>query len=260
MKLLLVLVQREFREGIRQRALIGTLSVVLGTIAFGGLVILMGVQSRWSDPDFADAFGHWMGVAGAPVEDPGALVAAIVVTLQLLVFNQLMSMTAVMAGHAGIHDRLSGTLPFLLLAPVGRFPLLVGKVLGALAVPFVVYLVIGGTASVGMAMIPAATESAGSFLPPSAGWIVSFLFAAPAWSLATGTLCVLISSVARDVRTAQQAAWAVVFFATFVLSPILVLLVPEGPVVQAVAALVGLGIASALLAIGARGIGRELRR
>ena len=79
---------------------------------------------------------------------------------------------AVLAGHSVLHDRQSGTLTFLLLAPVRRTELLLGKVLGAIGPSFAMYLVISGGATV-LASTFAITEPYAVRLPPSPPFLVA---------------------------------------------------------------------------------------
>lgn len=254
------IIWREFTENARQPWLVVTLATVLVAIGGASLWLLSFADGYATNPGDVERILHWTTVAGMPIEDPfHQMGSTTVVMLEALIFTQLTSMTAVLAGHAGLHDRQVGTLPFLLLAPVGRVEVLTGKVLGALGVPLLIYFLVGGGVSYLAATHPSA-ESVGAFLPPSPGWYVAFCLGAPAWSVVIGTICVLVSAVARDVRTAQQAAWAVVFFATFVLSPLLVGLMSTGPLVQAVIALMGVVLAGAMLLVGSWVIGRDLTR
>ncbi len=260
MRRIFLVAEREFVEGFRQRWLVANLMLVLGVIAAGALGCLSLTDWLGASEGNQRALAYWTDVLGFGADLQAATLAkGAVFMLQALVFNQLMSMTAVMAGHAGIHDRVTGTLPFLLLAPVRRFELLAGKVIGSLSVPMLVYVIVGGLASHLATTHPSAAESA-AYLPPSAGWGVTFFIAAPIWSTFTATICVLVSAAARDVRTAQQAAWGVVFFATFVLSPLLVGLLPMGAWPQLALAGVGLLAELGLLALGAWRFGRELSR
>lgn len=258
MSRILLVARREVLETLRQRWLLVNLTTVLGVVAAACLALLTLTDWVLADPSRSADLTYWTDVAGFRVDDPGpTLASSTVLLLQALVFNQLMSMTAVMAGHAGIHDRQCGTLPFLLLAPIRRVELLAGKVLGSLAVPFAIYVLVGGSASVLAAAHPSAATST-ALLPPSPGWAMGFLVAAPIWALATGTLCTLVSAVAIDVRTAQQAAWAVVFFTTFALSPLLVALVPAGPLAVLPLVAGGAVATAVLLAWGAWRLGRSL--
>jgi FtsH-binding integral membrane protein len=75
-----------------------------------------------------------------------------------------------------------------------------------------------------------------------------------------GAVCVTVSSVARDVRTAQQAVWFVVFFATLLAGFLLTMALPQGAGMQlAAAAVAAFGTAITLL-VGAQAISRDLGR
>jgi ABC-type transport system involved in multi-copper enzyme maturation permease subunit len=260
MKRLYALIRREWMENIRQRWLLFTLGSQLAIIALGALWLLSFLDGFSQIKNGDKKLAFWADVMGMPLEDPmNQLVGLVVGAMDYLVLTQLLGMTAVLAGHAALHDRQCGTLPFLLLAPIRRFELLVGKVLGALSVPLAFYLVIGGS-TIGAAAMMDVTVSQAAYLPPSGGWMVAFLFGAPAWAIFVGALCVAISSVARDVRTSQQAAWVLVFFATFVVGPLLVNLMSAGAEVQIIIGMAGLGLAGLALGFASILISRDLGR
>src|SRR5204863_433941 len=83
------------------------------------------------------------GLAGGP----DGIVASALQLYAFLTFTQFLGIAAVCCGHAMLHDRQCGTLSFLLLAPVGRFELLTGKVLGAIGWALGLYLVENGAAA-----------------------------------------------------------------------------------------------------------------
>lgn len=259
MSTILAIVRREWMENTRQRWLIVTLVGLLGVITLGTLVLLSYLDNL-TGPSIQKQLTHWLSVLKMPMEDPiNQLAGLIVQAFDYLIITQLLSMTAVLAGHAALHDRQCGTLPFLLLAPVTRLEVLVGKVLGAMALPLVLYLVVGCSAAA-IASTYEVTASQSAYLPPSPGWMVAYILGGPAWAIFIGALCVSVSAVATDVRTAQQAAWFLVFFATFIICPLLVNLMPFGAVTQLVIAAVGilLGFGAMLFAAGI--ISRDLGR
>jgi ABC-type transport system involved in multi-copper enzyme maturation permease subunit len=258
MNRIFAVIAREWRENTRQRWLLVTLATQLGLIALGAAWVLGQVDWLAALPNGEKKLEYWSDVLGMPLSLTG-LVALAVQALDYLVLSQLLGMTAVIAGHAALHDRQCGTLPFLLLAPLRRVELLVGKVIGALSVPLAMYLLIGGATMAYVATF-AVTEPVRSMLPPSPGWMVAFFLGAPAWSVCIGALCVAISSLAHDVRTAQQAAWMLVFVATFLVGPLLVSLMPYGPIVQLMIAAVGLGLAALSIFIATLVVSRELGR
>lgn len=257
MRRVLLIVRREVREILRQRALVATMVTLLAVIVAAHLALLAYLDTLMATPAGVAGFGHFMKQFGMPMDAPAPAMAQLVLsTLTYLEVAQLLGMTAVLAGHAAIHDRLCGTRPFLLLAPVTRLELLTGKVLGALVVPQAVF---GITATVAGAI--AATSPLGRLapdhLPTGAAWWIMIALGAPAWATAVGTLCVLVSGRVADVRTAQQAAWFLVFFATLALSPLLVGLLSLGPAVQLAVAVAGLLVLATLLGVGAQTLGRH---
>ena len=253
-----VVLRREWRENIRERWLLATLALQLGAILAFALFLLDRVQALSEVPNAAEKLAYFSDLLGMPMTLE-SLVAQIVQALDYLILTQLLGMTAVIAGHASLHDKQSGTLPFLLLAPLHRRELLAGKVLGSVAVPLAFYLAVGGATLVLAASFPVTAASA-AMLPPSPGFLVAFLLGTPAWATFLGALCVAISAVATDVRTAQQASWMLVFFATFLVGPLLVGAMALGPVVQGVIAGVGAGLALAAIRFAARLASRELGR
>jgi ABC-type Na+ efflux pump permease subunit len=147
-----------------------------------------------------------------------------------LVFTQLLGIVAVMAGHAVLHDRQVGTLPFLLLAPVRRIELLTGKVLGVLLPPLVPYALVSGSAAAYASTLSVAQPHL-ALLPPSPAWMLAFLVGGP-----------------------------IMFFATFGCGYLLAGLMPDGAGVQAVVA--GMGAVATLGALfaGSQVISRDLSR
>lgn len=249
--------RREWLENTRQPAMIATMGGLLLVVCALALWQLSVLDGLAEDAVQSRAFAFWSRVAGLSLEDPVHDLAALCVyVLDYLTFSQLLGMTAVIAGHVGIHDRLCGTSPFLLLAPIRRGELVAGKILGALALPFVLYALIGGTSCAIAASFPVA-EGMSAYLPPAAGWWFAFVVAGPAWTVFVGTLCVVISTRARDVRTAQQASWFLVFFATLALSPLVVNAMDWGLTAQLVLTGIGALLTVLTMAIAAAWMGRS---
>lgn len=236
---------REALENRRQPVMLLTMTalfVLICTAMLTGLWMLEGIHHQ---PEGDRVLRYWAELAGAPSASSSAdLATFLTLGLQLLCFSQLLGMTAVIAGHLGIHDKLCGTLPFLLLSPIRRGELLTGKILGALVWPFLIYLILGLSSS-GVAVTFDVTHQATAYLPTSPAWWVGYLWSTPAWTLWIATLCVLASLHAPDVRTAQQVSWFIVFFATMLLGPLLVNTLPAGPTFQ-----FSLGVAGLLLTAG----------
>lgn len=251
---------REWMENTRQPAMIASMASLL--VLFDGFIlgVLTLLDMTAQTASGAERLNYRMGLFGLPMEDAlGTLTQVCVFSLNFLAVSQLLGMTAVLAGHAAIHDRLSGTLPFLLLAPVRRVELMAGKVIGALSVPLAVYLLIGGASALVAWSFPVTADLAAS-LPASPSWWVGFLFAGPAWALTIGALCVIVSSSARDVRTAQQIAWFLVFFATLILVPVLVPGPGSTALGMTITAVSGVAVLLLMLVAGARWLSRDLGR
>lgn len=249
---------REFKEHSRQPWMIFTMASLLILIIVGVLStlwMLNGVVGRPIGRAILEGnlkqFGLNLGLDG--------MVSMVIETFHFLCFSQLLGMTAVLAGHSVIHDRQCQTLPFLLLAPLRRGELLAGKVLGAIMMPLLLYVVLGGIAAITISTWEVA-EPFGNKLPFSGGWMVAFLLGGPSWALFVGTVCAIMSSLARDVRTAQQAAWFFVFFATLAFGLPLGMMITFGPVFQLMVA--GGGLLAFLNAVmfGSLVISRDLGR
>ena len=69
-----------------------------------------------------------------------------------------------------------------------------------------------------------------------------------------------LSAMARDVRTAQQGVWFVMFPATLSAGYLLAGRMADGPVVQLVVAALALVLAGAALLVGSQVISRDLSR
>lgn len=141
-------------------------------------------------------------MAGMGVEFDAALQVA-TSTFQSLSFTNLPLYVAIMSGTSVLHDRECGTMPFLMLAPVTRRQLLMGKLAGAMAIPLAFHLLFVGTSSLIMGRLPSLAPYAHKF-GASPAWWVAFLVGAPASAAFVGSLGTVISALSRDVRTAMQ--------------------------------------------------------
>ena len=251
--------RREWLEQRRQPAMLAVIGALYGLV--GGIVLaaLLLMQVVAMEPARLATLTSVLGgaVDGRQVVD--AAVGGTVAAYNFLMYSQFLGIAAVLAGHAVLHDRQCGTLTFLLLAPVRRGELLVGKVLGAVGPAFALYLVISGGASLVAASLPV-TASHDQHLPTNPAWWVAFLLGGPLWAVFIGTVCTIVSSVAKDVRTSQQGVWFVVFFATMICGFLLTWALPYGIAGQlAVAGLAALGAAGAAM-VGASIISRDVSR
>lgn len=248
------------REWLEQRrhplmlAVCGTLLALIAALVVGVLGLL---QLIADDPQALDAIGGL-----APEVDPRVtLDQAARVTLSafgFLIYSQYLGFVGVVAGHALLHDRTHGTLPFLLLAPVRRLELLAGKVIGALGLLTLIFWGISTLAGLAVALLPITAEFP-ELAPRTVSWWVALYAAGPSWAAFVATACAVISALARDVRLAQQGVWFVVFFVQ-----LLVAFLITGALGSLGAELTaaGLGVLATVLSLdlGARVLSRDLGR
>lgn len=205
-----LIARREALEQWRQPVMLVVIASLFALVSTAGAGVVHLLHQVTLDPSTAQLLAD-IGAFG-PDALP-ALVRSALSLLSFLGFSQYLGIAAVLAGHGMLHERQCGTLTFLLLAPVRRLELLAGKVLGAMAWPTLLYLTLVGAGSLLAAASPS-SAAAPHLTPRSVGWWITFLLAGPLWASAIATACTLISAVARDVRSAQQGVWFLVFFAT----------------------------------------------
>ncbi|MCB9677304.1 MAG: ABC transporter permease subunit [Alphaproteobacteria bacterium] len=236
-------------------AICAALLALLGGITFVALVLL---QLVVADPTNLQTLAILLGSPAAADAFVAGATQAALTAFDFLIFSQYLGFVGVMAGHSLLHDRQVGTLPFLLLAPVTRPVLLAGKVLGALAPLTAVHVVISAVGGLATVVLPV-TAGFPELGPRSAGWWVALLLSGPAWGAFVATTCAVISSLARDVRMAQQAVWFVVFFVQ-----LLVAFLITGSLgsigTQVAAAVLGAIATGTALAVGANVLSRDLGR
>jgi ABC-type Na+ efflux pump permease subunit len=246
-------VRREWTEQVRQPWMLASIGTLMALVAAAGPLTAVALQ-------IVVAGDPALMVALLPGASPEALVRSAVTTATFLGFTQYLGIAAVMAGHGLLHDRQCGTFTFLLLAPISRRDLLLGKILGALALPTALYWVTTGLAAAATFAVPLARQAAPEALPGSPGFWVAWLLGGPAWSAFAGSVCAAISALASDVRTAQQGSWFVVFFASLAAGGVLVWGLGQGaPTGLGVAAVAACG-AGLAVQIGAELLGRDLAR
>lgn len=246
----LAIVAREWTEQRRQPWMLASVVTLMGLVASTGPLAALALAG--SDPALLAAV--------LPGSTPEALAASALTTSSFLGFTQYLGIAAVMAGHGVLHDRQCGTFTFLLLAPVSRRDLLLGKILGALALPTAVYWLTTGLGAAAAYAVPLAREAAPDALPGNPAFWVAWLVGGPAWSAFAGAVCAGISALAADVRTAQQGSWFVVFFAALAAGGALVWGLSQGAAAElglALAAAAGAGFA---VQVGAELLGRDLSR
>ncbi len=251
----LLVARREALEQRRQPAMLAVIGLLYAMVAgFGALAVAaLDLVAR-------EQAGLELVQAVLPGTTPEALVAATLSFQAFLGFTQYLGICAVSCGHAVLHDRQCGTFTFLLMAPVRRAELLAGKVAGAVAWPTFGYLVINGVAGLIELSFPLAVAHGGAYVPSSPRWWVALLLCGPSLAVAVGTVCAGLSSVARDVRTAQQGTWFVVFFASLGAGGLLTWSLGAGVAEELAVAALALTGASAALSAGTALLARDLGR
>ncbi len=174
-----------------------------------------------------------------------------------LSFTNLPLYVAIMSGTSVLHDRECGTMPFLMLAPVTRRQLLLGKLAGAMAIPLVLHLVFVGASSIVLGRLGSLAPFAHK-LGASGAWWVAFLVGAPASAAFVGALGTVISALSRDVRTSMQYTSFFIGLLSLGIGFVLVDGISKGVGLQLLYA-AGCIVATALtLLLGARLISRDV--
>lgn len=259
MNRILHIARREWLEQWRQPtmlAVIGGLYILITLVILSPLAMLQHTSNTPSAlQTLQGALGDGM-TAEALIETG---VGFVLVTFNFLLFTQFLGIAAVMAGHAVLHDRQTGTLTFLLLSPVSRFELFTGKVFGAIGPTFLLYLFVSGGTGIALLAFPI-TASSPDYLPTNPAWWVAFLLGGPAWGVFIATMCTIVSSFATDVRTSQQAVWMVMFFGQFLCGLLLTNGLSSGVAAQLAVAVAGALAATGALAVGSLTFRRDLGR
>jgi ABC-type transport system involved in multi-copper enzyme maturation permease subunit len=256
--MILHIARREWLEARRHPGILGICAALLLLIAVLTLSALGLLQVLASDPANARILAEMLGSSEAAEAFLTGAAQATLTAFDFLIFSQYLGFVGVMAGHSLLHDRQVGTLPFLLLAPVRRPTLLAGKVLGALGPLTLVYLAISGIGGLATLALPI-TADFPALGPRSAGWWLALLLSGPAWAAFVATTCAVVSSLARDVRLAQQAVWFVVFFVQLLVAFLITGALGSVPSQLGAALLGGLATGIAMIA-GANVLSRDLGR
>ena len=251
--------RREWLEQRRQPAMLAVISSLYVLMSLVVLTPLAGLQYIASDAGLVDTLNRMLGDAINPEAFIDTSAGFVLLTFNFLVFTQFLGIAAVMAGHTVLHDRQTGTLPFLLLSPVKRFELFTGKVLGAMGPAFVLYVVVSGSTALALLLFPV-TSAHPAYLPSAPAWWVAFLWGGPAWGVFIATICTMVSSLATDVRTSQQGVWFVMFFGQFLCGLLLTNSLPDGLPTMLTVAVLGTLSAAAALFVGSLLFRRDLGR
>jgi ABC-type transport system involved in multi-copper enzyme maturation permease subunit len=200
MKRLIRIAQTELLEHRRQPWMILILAANYGLyiVVFG--VLFSSLDGLMSEPQTLVLFRQQLADFGVELD---AFLQLATSSFGSLCFTNLPLFVAIMSGTSVLHDRECGTLPFLMLAPVTRRQLLLGKLAGVMAIPLAFHLVFVGLSSLLFSRIPLLAPFAHK-LGADPAWWVAYLFGAPASAAFVGALGTVISALSRDVRTSMQ--------------------------------------------------------
>ncbi|MBN2193360.1 MAG: ABC transporter permease subunit [Polyangiaceae bacterium] len=219
---------------------------------FGALFVVLDRLS--SQPERLATLRQQMQVFGFAID---AFLQLATSTFGSLLFTNLPLFVAIMSGTSVLHDRECGTMPFLMLAPITRQELLIGKLVGAMVIPLEFHLLFVGTSSLLLGRLEVLLPFAHKF-GASPAWWVAFLIGAPASAAFVGALGAVISALSRDVRTSMQYTSFFIGLLSLGIGFALVDAITEGVELQ-LAFAGGCGIAAMLtLLIGARLISKDV--
>lgn len=259
MNRVLHIAKREWLEQRRQPAMLAVISglyLLQSTVVLATIALLQGARDN---DEILGALSVNLGESVSPLEFVEGAASFTLVTFNFLLFTQFLGIAAVMAGHAVLHDRQTGTLTFLLLSPVRRLELFTGKVVGSMGPSFLLYLLVSGSTAMALLAFPV-TQVNPDYLPSNPAWWVAFLAGGPLWGIFIATVCTIVSSFASDVRTSQQGVWFVMFFGQFLCGVLLTNGLSSGVGNQVTVAVAGGIAAAAALAAGSLTFRRDLGR
>lgn len=250
----LQIARTEVLEHRRQRAMLYVLAAnyVVWLVVFGVFFTLLDGMSDGSEA--AEAMAVQFEAAGI---EPTTVIRMAVSGFGSLTFTNLPLFVAITCGYSVLHDRTTGTLPFLMLAPVTRFELLFGKLAGAMVVPMTFHLLFVGVGSLAFGRLALLEPYADSF-GGSAAWWIAFLLGAPASGAFVGALGTVISSLSSDVRTSMQYTSFFIGLLSLGIGYALVDAIAEGATLQLAYAATCLVLAALTLRIGANVISRDV--
>ena len=217
----------------------------------GGLVFLNFVSS---DPARFEPYLQQLAAAGLALS---AVRVSVSVSLAVYQFTNLPVFVAILAGFSVLHDRTCGAMPFLMLAPLTRWQLLVGKVAGALVLPTLFHLVFVGLGSAALAGAGIETGRPELF-GATPGWWMAYLLGGPAAGALLGAVGTVISALSRDARTAYQWVSFTITLLSLVIAWGLVTTITAGVLVQLLVAAACLVLAFLILRVGAALISRDI--
>jgi ABC-type transport system involved in multi-copper enzyme maturation permease subunit len=224
----------------------------LWILVFGALFLF--VDGAATRPETLARFKQQMASFGVELN---AFLGVATSTFGSLIFTNLPLYVAIMSGTSVLHDRECGTMPFLMLAPVTRRQLLVGKLAGAMTIPLVLHLLFVGASSLLFGRIHSLAPFAHKF-GASPAWWLAFLVGAPASAAFVGALGTVISALSRDVRTSMQYTSFFIGLLSLGIGFVLVDGISKGMTLQVVYAAACVVATAVTLLLGARLISQDV--
>ncbi len=232
--------------------LIMVVTYVAFIAAFG--IAFLAIQIVSTDPTMMALVQVQLDAAGI---DFDALVYTGSAGFVTMVFWNLPLYCALIGANSVLHERTYGTMPFVMLSPLTRFQLLVGKLIGVMAIPTLLHLGFVGLSTLLLSRL-AILESSGAMMGGSGSWWIAFLFSTPLMAVLITSIGTVISALSRDVRTALLYTQFLTALFGIASSALIVDMLKETAVVQVVFSVVCFFGGLAALTIGARLISRDV--
>jgi len=230
MRRVVTIVRKEWSEVFRNRLVLTTFAVlpvtflVLALMSFVG-VRQLGSMSEEAVEDVPEEFAAVCeGLAGVECAE------AYIGTIFLLLFMILpLLMPNSFAAYSVVGEKVSRTLEPLLATPIRTGELLLAKALAAIVPSMAATWLAVGAYAVGLFLIPG-PEVARTVLAPH--WILALLVFAPLACVFSAMVALMVSSIAREPRTAEMVTGVVVTpFVVLILGQIMGLMIVDGTLV-----------------------------
>ncbi|MEZ4459119.1 MAG: ABC transporter permease subunit [bacterium] len=205
MKRVMLVAKTEMLEQRRQVSMLGVMlaNYLLWNVAF--LAVLVTLNASRDNPQ-AMALITSQALSLGICDGESALNGMVRLsnsTFGAVMFTTMPLFVAILSGYSVLNDRQNSTIPFLMLAPLSRYQLVLGKLLGAMGIPYAMHVVCVGVTTM-IAGKMAVMEPFQAQFGGSPAWWVAFLLGTPASGFLVGSLGTVISGLSKDVRTSMQ--------------------------------------------------------
>ena len=259
MKRVILVAKTEALEHRRQPSMLLVMAAnyLLWNAAF--VVVLVMLNSTRDNPQVMSLLDKQvleMGICNGESALKG-FVKIICSTFGAVMFTTMPLFVAIMSGYSVLNDRINGTMPFLMLAPLSRYQLLLGKVLGALTIPFLMHLFFVGLTTFLVRDLEIMAPFSDSFGGAPAWW-VAFGLGTLAASFFVGSLGTVISGLSKDVRTSMQFTSFLIGILSLAFGHLLFDRISSGVAVQLMVAGGGFIGGLLILLVGSKVISRDI--